>query len=165
MVIKKKLNIIILGASGSIGYSISNKFYKNGHNIFLFKKNKKKISLLKKKFKPAVGQVVKFEVLDISNILNFKKKIIKNKNLFKKADIIINTIGEQGEIKNFFKLNINKFHQTFNTNFFSYVYFFRYIYTHIKQSKNLLIILFSGGGVTSVKNSLSEINRNFIKRI
>jgi len=155
MVIKKKLNIIILGASGSIGYSISNKFYKNGHNIFLFIKNKKKISLLKKKFKPAVGQVVKFEVLDISNILNFKKKIIKNKNLFKKADIIINTIGEQGEIKNFFKLNINKFHQTFNTNFFSYVYFFRYIYTHIKQSKNLLIILFSGGGVTSVRNNFS----------
>ena len=55
MVIKKKLNIIILGASGSIGYSISNKFYKNGHNIFLFIKNKKKISLLKKKFKLSVG--------------------------------------------------------------------------------------------------------------
>jgi short-subunit dehydrogenase len=155
MVIKKRLNIIILGASGSIGYSLSNKFYKNGHNIFLFIKNKNKINLLKKKFKPAQGQIVQFKNLDISNRLNFKKNITENKNLFKKADIIVNTIAEQGQIKNFFKLNINKFYQTFNTNFFSYIHFFRYIYPYIKHSKNLLIILFSGGGVTGVRNNFS----------
>ena len=48
---RKKLNVIILGSTGAIGIKLAKKFYKDGENIFLFYKNKKKEKILKKIFK------------------------------------------------------------------------------------------------------------------
>ena len=155
MVIKKKIDIIIFGASGSIGISIAKKYYRNGHNLYLYLRSKKKIPYIKKLFPKRSDQIIKFNYIDLTNIKRLKKKLNKDKAVFMKADILINTVGEQGEINNFFKLNLDNFAKTFNINFFSYVYLFKNIYPFIKKNKNLLIILFSGGGVTSLRTNFS----------
>lgn len=156
MVIKKQLNIIILGASGTIGKYIFNEFYKVGHNLLVFIKDKKKTQILKKKIKKNKFQEIIIEQLDITNKNELIKKIKKNKNFFKKTNIIINATGVQGEIKNFFKLDLNKFYKTFEINFFSQIIFFRNIYSLIKKNKDISIILFSGGGVTSNRENFSS---------
>ena len=155
MVIKKKINVIIFGASGSIGISIAKKYYRNGHNLYLYLKSKKKIPYIKKKFPKKLDQIIELKYIDLTNIKKLKKKLNQDKAVFMKADILINTVGEQGEINNFFKLNIDNFVKTFNINFFSYIYLFKNIYPFIKKNKDLLIILFSGGGVTSLRTNFS----------
>ena len=153
---KKKLNVIILGSTGAIGIKLAKKFYKDGENIFLFYKDIKKKKILKKIFKKKTNQKISFETINIENKKSLKNKILRNKEIFKSCDILINTIGELGEIKNFFNLNIEKFYKTFHTNFFSYVHFFKFLYPLIKKKKNLLIILFSGGGATSLRENFSS---------
>jgi len=155
MVIKKKINVIIFGASGSIGISIAKKYYRNGHNLYLYLKSKKKIPYIKKQFPKKLDQIIELKYIDLTNIKKLKKKLNQDKAVFMKADILINTVGEQGEINNFFKLNIDNFVKTFNINFFSYIYLFKNIYPFIKKNKDLLIILFSGGGVTSLRTNFS----------
>ena len=157
MAIKKKLNIIIFGASGSIGEYILNHFYNEGHNLLLYIRNTKKINSLKKKFKNHnSSQTIKFEQFDLTKTNDLKKKILYHKKFIKKIDIIVNASGAQGEIGNFFKLNLKKFNKTFEINFFSQIIFFRTIYPLIKKSKNLLILLFSGGGVTNARKNFSS---------
>ena len=147
MAIKKRLNILIFGASSSIGSYLAKKYYKEGHNIYLFYRKKNKNLFIKKNNSPQT--VEEFKDFNI----NLKKNIYKIRNILKKANLVINTIGEQGEIKNFFKLSINKFFKTFHTNFFSYVYFFKSIYPYIRFKKDLLFIVFSGGGTTSFRKN------------
>ena len=144
MATQKKLNIVIFGATGSIGYYTLKKFYENNHNLLLFIKNNKKIKFLKKKFKPSNLQTIKFENLDILDKKSLKKKIDKNKNFIKKANLIINTIGDQGQIGNFFKLDLKKFDKTFKINFFSLFFLLRNIYKFIKNNNVILIIFFAG---------------------
>ncbi len=155
MVIKKKLNIIIFGATGSIGSFLLKKYFEKNHNLLLFIKEKKKINNLIKKYKSNESQIVKYEKLDFNNPNDFKKKFKKNKNFIKKTSIIINTVGVQGEIKNFFTLNLEKFYQVFKINFFSQVLLFKNIYQYIKLNKNMLIIMFSGGGVSGQRQNFS----------
>jgi len=157
MAIKKKLNIIIFGASGSIGDYLFNQFYEEGHNLLLYIRNKKKINFFKRKFKNHKGfQTIKFEQLDITKSNDLKKKILHHKNFIKKTDIIVNACGDQGEIGNFFQLNLKNFYKTFEINFFSQIIFFRTIYSSIKNNKKLLILLFSGGGVTNSRKNFSS---------
>lgn len=154
MAIKKRLNILIFGASSSIGSYLAQKYYDEGHNVYLFYRNKKKSLLIKKNNS---GQILEeFKNFDLNPNKNFNKKIYKIKNILNKANIIINTIGKQGEIKNFFKSSINKFLNTFNINFFSYIFFFKSIYPYIRLKKDLLLIVFSGGGTTSFRKNFSS---------
>ena len=165
MATQKKLNIVIFGATGSIGYFTLKKFYENNHNLLLFIKNNKKIKFLKKKFKPSNLQTIKFENLDILDKKSLKKKIDKNKNFIKKANLIINAIGDQGQIGNFFKLDLKKFDKTFKINFFSQIFLLRNIYKFIKKNKDTLIILFAGGGVTSVRRNFSSYSLSKIASV
>ena len=154
MATKKRLNVLIFGASSSIGSYLAKKYYDDGHNIYLFyrKKNKKKI--LKKNNSQQILE--EFKDFNINSNKSLIKNIHKIRNILKKANLIINTIGEQGEIENFFKLSINKLYNTFYTNFFSYIYFFKSIYPHIRLKKDLLFIVFSGGGTTSFRRNFSS---------
>ena len=165
MVTKKKLNIIILGATGTIGNYIFSQFYKEGHNLLIFIKDKKKIETFKKKLKKNKHQEIIIEQLDITKKIELIKKTKKNKIFFAKANIIINATGVQGEIKNFFKLNLNKFYKTFEINFFSQILFFRNIYNLIKKNKDVSIILFSGGGVTSNRENFSSYSLSKISLV
>lgn len=155
MVTEKKLNIIIFGASGSIGSFLLKKYFQKNHNLLLFLKDKKKLNSLKKKYQGKNSQIIKYEILDFDKFHNLKKKLEKNKNFIKKTNLIISTIGIQGEIKNFFDLNFEKFNSVFKINFFSQALLFKSIYKFIKKNKDTSIILFSGGGVTGLRPNFS----------
>lgn len=155
MVIEKKLNIVIFGASGSIGSFLFAKYFKKNYNLLIFIKDKKKLDSLKKKYQNKSPQYIKFELLNFKKFQDIEKKINRNKSFIKKANLIISTIGIQGEIKNFFDLNLEKLTNVFKINFFSQVLLFKNIYKLIKKNKNTLIILFSGGGVTGQRPNFS----------
>ena len=156
MAYKKKLNIIIFGASGTVGNYILEKFYREKHNLLLFVKDKKKIVTIKKRYKPQLNQKIFFEQLDVIKKSSIKKTFLKNKKFINKTNILINTVGEQGEIKNFFKMDFKKFLRTYEINFFSNIFLFKNLYPLIKNNKNLLILLFSGGGATNLRKNFSS---------
>ena len=154
---KKKINVTIFGASGKIGLSLAKKYLKNNDRINLFyRNNKNKTYLINKldfdKYKNNINLIK----LSTYNEKVFSNHIKKNKKIFNKTDLLILTVGEQGEISNFFGCNLNKFKQTFFVNFMIYVIFFKNIYSLLNKKKKLLIILFSGGGSTSYRRNFSS---------
>ena len=154
---KKKINVTILGASGEIGLSLAKKYLKNNDRINLFYRNNKNKTYLKNKLDfDKYKNNINLIKLSTSNEKVFSNHIKKNKKIFNKKDLLILTVGEQGEISNFFGCNLNKFKQTFFVNFMIYVIFFRNIYSLLNKKKKLLIILFSGGGSTSYRRNFSS---------
>tara|TARA_B100000902_G_scaffold397005_1_gene459490 strand:- start:4686 stop:4922 length:237 start_codon:yes stop_codon:yes gene_type:complete len=77
MAFEKKLNIIIFGASGAIGDFLLKKYFKKNHNLLLFLKDRKKINVLKKRYKSKKSQFIFFEKLDLKNQNEIKKKNYK----------------------------------------------------------------------------------------
>ena len=153
---KKKLNIIILGANSAIGYYLAKKFYQENNNILLTGNNNNKFNNLKKKFPKQSLQEIYFDQLDITKNEKVLSFIKKNRKFLKKADLIVNAIGDQGEIDNFFKLNYRDFKRTFDVNFFSHVYFLSQLRKFIGKNKKKLFIVFSGGGATSKRSNFSS---------
>ena len=139
---KKKLNIVIFGSTSSIGNFLSRKYYLDRHNLLLCANNKKKFNILKKKFINREGQEIFLEKLDLTNEKDIKGLIGKNFKFFKKTDLIISTVGIQGEINNFFNSNLKKFKQTFEINFFSHIFLLKALYKVIRHNKKTLIIFF-----------------------
>ena len=82
-------------------------YFQKNHNLLLFLKDKKKLNSLKKKYQGKNSQIIKYEILDFDKFHNLKKKLEKNKNFIKNTNLIISTIGVQGEIKNFFDLTLH----------------------------------------------------------
>ena len=105
MAYKKKLNIIIFGASGAVGNYILDKFYREKHNLLLFVKDKKKILTIKKRYKPQLNQKIFFENLDVIKKGSIKKKFLKNKKFIFKNCAISNKNGYK-------KIKINKLTST-----------------------------------------------------
>ena len=156
MDIEKKLNVTIIGTTGKIGLSLAEKYLVKGHNLNLFFRSNLKKKEIKKKldflnYKKKIN-LLKF---NSSNENELVKSIKKNIIFFKKTDLLIITTGETGEINNFFRSSIKKFKKTFFTNFLIYVILFRNLFSIIKK-KEMLIILFSGGGSTSYRHSFSS---------
>ena len=150
---KKKIRIIIFGASGSIGSYLAKEYMFQNSELLLFGKNlnsKKKI-LNKLKFQSSSKIIV--DQLDLKNFSSMKKKINKYKSFIKNTDIIINATGSLGEIKNILNINFKKFKNTMDINFFSNLVLLQTLSKFIRNNKNLLIIFFSGGGVTSYRKN------------
>ena len=154
---KKKLNVTIFGSSGEIGSFLSTKFLPNCKSINLFNRNKNKIKYMKKKlnYKKNI-KLINFFNFNTKNEKSIKSSLKKNKKIIRETDLLILTIAEQGEINNFFRLNMKKFNKTIFTNFTFYVIFFRYLFNMLKPDKEILIVLFSGGGSTSYRKNFSS---------
>ncbi len=153
---QKKLNIIIFGAAGSIGSYLASRYYDLGYNLLLIVKDKKYEKKLKNVFFNKKKQKIIFKIFNYQNEKNLKKFLLKNRNFFKNSDLLINCLGEQGEVKNFFKNNLKKFLKTININFLFNVFLLKFLYPIIKDKKNLLIIFFSGGGSLSFRENFSS---------
>lgn len=156
MDIKKKINVTILGPTSKIGSTLAKKYLEDGNNINLFYRNNKNKIFLNNNFniKKNINQI-QFVKYDFLNNKKLELSIKKNKKIFNQTNILILTIAELGEIKNFFKQSIKKFSNTFYVNFFFYVFFFKTLNKILNNKKKMLIILFSGGGSTSFRENLS----------
>ena len=152
---KKNMKIIIFGAAGSIGYYLAKKYLKDDHEILLFVKNKKSKEKLSKLLNLKTLKNVIIDYLDVKKKNSIIKKIDKYAFFFKKTNLIINAIGDLGEIKNILSLDLNKFKKKININFFSNLIIIQKILKLRKNKKRLSIILFSGGGATSYRKNFS----------
>lgn len=81
-----KINILITGAAGSIGYEIVKKFYKSKYNIIAVDKTKKK-DLIKNFPK------INYFSCDLTNEKSTKNLFLKIKKNFESIDILINNAG------------------------------------------------------------------------
>ena len=126
MDIKKKINVTILGPTSKIGSTLAKKYLEDGNNINLFYRNNNNKIFLNNNFniKKNINQI-QFVKYDFLNNKKLELSIKKNKKIFNQTNILILTIAELGEIKNFFKQSIKKFSNTFYVNFFFYVFFFK----------------------------------------
>ncbi len=152
----KKLNITILGSSGAIGSSLAKKYLNDGNHLNLFYRSIKKKNLLKKKLNYVNNKKkIQFHKFSFSNEENISKSIQKNKKTFLNTDLLILTVAEQGQISNFFEMNLEQFKKTFFINFIFYIVFFRKLAPILRKKKKMLVILFSGGGSTSYRKNFS----------
>jgi len=154
---KKKIKIIIFGASGSIGSYLAKEYISQNNELLLFVKNiksKKKI-LDELKFYSSLKKIT-IDQLNIKNFSSINKKLNKHKSFIKNTNIIINATGSLGEIKNILKVNLKKFKNTMDVNFFFNLVLLQNLSKFIKNNKNLLLILFSGGGVTNYRKNFSS---------
>ena len=154
---KKKIKVIIFGASGSIGSYLAKEYISQNNEVLLFVKNiksKKKI-LDELKFHSSSKKII-IDQLNIKKLSLIKKKLNKHKSFIKNTNIIINATGGLGEIKNILKVNLKKFKNTMDINFFFNLLLLQNLSKFIKNNKNLLLILFSGGGVTNYRKNFSS---------
>jgi len=154
---KKKIKVIIFGATGSIGSYLAKEYISQNNEVLLFVKNiksKKKI-LDELKFHSSSKKIT-IDQLNIKKLSLIKKKLNKHKSFIKNTNIIINATGGLGEIKNILKVNLKKFKNTMDINFFFNLVLLQNLLKFIKNNKNLLLILFSGGGVTNYRKNFSS---------
>ena len=149
------MKIIIFGAAGSIGYYLAKKYLKDDHEILLFVKNKKSKEKLSKLLNLKILDNVIIDYLDIEKKNSIIKKIDKYAFFIEETNLIINAIGDLGEIKNILSLDLKKLKKTFNINFFSNLIIIQKILKLRKNKKRLSIILFSGGGATNYRKNFS----------
>ena len=150
---KKKIRIIIFGASGSIGSYLVKEYMSQNSELLLFVKNLKSKKKIINKLKFQSSAKIIIDQLNFTNFSSITKKINKHKSFVKNSDIIINATGSLGEIKNVLNINFEKFKNTMDINFFSNLILLQNLSKFIKNNKNLLIIFFSGGGVTSYRKN------------
>jgi short-subunit dehydrogenase len=150
---KKKIRIIIFGASGSIGSYLVKEYMSQNSELLLFVKNLKSKKKIMNKLKFQSSSKIIVDQLNFTNFSSITKKINKHKSFVKNSDVIINATGSLGEIKNVLNINFKKFKNTMDINFFSNLILLQNLSKFIKNNKNLLIIFFSGGGVTSYRKN------------
>ena len=150
---KKKIKIIIFGASGSIGSYLAKEYMSQNSELLLFVKNSKSKKKILNKLKFQGFSKIIVDQLNFTNFSLINKKINKHKSFVKNTNIIINATGSLGEIKNVLNINLKKFKNTMDINFFCNLILLQNLSKLIKNNKNLLIIFFSGGGVTSYRKN------------
>ncbi len=152
---KKNMKIVIFGATGAIGNYLVKNYLKDKHELLLFVKDQKSKKKLLKLLGLKKPSNIIIDQLNIEKNNSIKRQIDKYRIFFKKTSLIINAIGDLGEIKNVLGLDLKKFEKTLKTNFFSNLIILQNILKLRKKSKRLSIILFSGGGVTSFRKNFS----------
>lgn len=154
---KKKIKVIIFGASGSIGSYLAKEYISQNNEVLLFVKNiKSKKKILDELKFHSFSKKITIDQLNIKKLSLIKKKLNKHKSFIKNTNIIINATGGLGEIKNILKVNLKKFKNTMDINFFFNLVLLQNLSKFIKNNKNLLLILFSGGGVTNYRKNFSS---------
>lgn len=152
---KKKMNIIIFGATGAIGNYLLRKYLNDNHRILVFVKNNQSKQRLINKIKLNKDNKITIDLLDNEKKKLIKKKLTKHALFIKNSDLIINASGILGEIKSIENLSLKNFQKTLDINFISNLIMLQTISKFIDKKKKLSIIFFSGGGVTSYRQNFS----------
>ena len=118
-------NVLITGASGGIGASISRLFFRNGAHIGLhYNKNEESINALESQLHKDAQKVKKYR----GNLLNMSDlKILMESFLsdFQGIDILINNAGACFEYQHFEELEEWAWDDTYSLNSKAAFYFFR----------------------------------------
>ena len=102
---------LITGSSSGIGAEIAKEFSKAGAKVYLIARNEKKLKALTIKLNKKYNTNNKFIVCNINNYEEFKRKILKIKNI----DIYVNNAG-MNIPKHFFNIKISELDEIINLN-------------------------------------------------
>ena len=150
MILREHRNILILGACGTIGIKILEKFIKKEPNsfYFLFVKNDKELMRITTKFRLSK---IKVFLLDLSK--EIKKKYIKNIYNYK-IDVFINASGDINR-KKFLKENDNEWNRVINVNLNSPMKLIKTILPNMIKNKYGKIINFTSQVVIKTHSAAS----------
>jgi NAD(P)-dependent dehydrogenase (short-subunit alcohol dehydrogenase family) len=141
MTIKK---IIVTGSSRGIGLAIATKLIKEGHNVVLNGRNKKKFTKINKK--------IKYEVGNFSDPNSAKKVISNSVKTLKGLDVLICNIGESKScMPN--KESFTEWKKMFNQNFFTATNAIEAAKKKLIQSKGSIICISSICGNELIKGA------------
>lgn len=155
--LKREMNKIVLitGGTRGFGFSLAEKFWKEGFNILIISKNKKIFEKGKKKFSKKKNQFIKFFSCDLSKPEKVKNLINKIKSEFKYINVLINNAAIHGPIGEFSYNNMNLWNKTIMVNLISPILLCHGLIPLLKKNKNSSIINISGGGATKPRVNFS----------
>lgn len=144
---------LITGSSGTLGGLLAKSLIERGYSLILLSRNSKDIIKLKINHKI---QFLYYYSLDALNEKLYSKltKFLKKNNI-NKIDLLINNLGAQQPIGNFFDTNIDDWINNINVNFLSHVRLIHTLKDFLLAGKNSLILNISGGGATSPRLNFS----------
>lgn len=130
---------MIVGGSGALG-SFLVKELLNENNLIVISRKK---NFVKKNVKNI--NYYRCNLLDQKNTKNVLDRI---KVKFTRIDALIFVSAVHGKIAPFYKINMKKYKEIFQINFFSFIEITTRLLNNLKKSQNASIIVFSGGGAT-----------------
>ena len=166
MIINFKLNselfkkyIIITGASGGLGFVLSNYLFKHGYSLWLLTSKlstKKKIEAHYKSLKSKRKNKVIIDFFDLSN--STKRKLFEKKILKFKYQIyaLINNAAIQGPIGPSWTLTENFIEKTIKINLLGPIFLSKLVIPKMIKNKEGVILNLSGGGATAARENFSS---------
>lgn len=141
-----KSHIIVTGATGGIGSSISAAFLAEGASVLLIGRNIKDLVKKQKEYASLSGKVYIKDV-DVSDIKGVKKLKLFIKNKFQnRVDVLVNAAAIYGPIGKLEEIDLKLWESTIKINLLGTVNMCALVIPFMKKSGKGRIINFSGGG-------------------
>lgn len=132
--------VLVTGATSGIGEATAKIFGKNGYNLIICGRRKKKLSEMSKKLKAKYGISVIGLSFDIRDKESVKKAIKGLKSKWQNVDILINNAGLAKGYSPIHEGQIEDWEQMVNTNVLGLLYITRYISPNMVNRKSGHII-------------------------
>lgn len=156
----KNKTVLITGASGNLGRSLSINFAKQGANIILTARNIKKLESIEIELKTIGVEFIKIK-LDVTNYNDCENAIQQGVEKFGKIDFIINNASGYLIEWDLRKLTIEDIEKEINTTYKGAVFMTKAIMDHFIRNKSGTIInISSTAGLMNSESNLNLYNAN-----
>ena len=166
MIINFKLNselskkyIIITGASGGLGFVLSNYLFKHGYSLWLLTSKSSTKKKLESHYKSLISKKKNKVIIDFFDLSNStKRKLFEKKILKFKYQIyaLINNAAIQGPIGPSWTLTENFIEKTIKINLLGPIFLSKVIVPKMIKNKEGVILNLSGGGATAARENFSS---------
>ena len=166
MIINFKLNselfkkyIIITGASGGLGFVLSNYLFKHGYSLWLLTSKSSTKKKLESHYKSLISKKKNKVIIDFFDLSNStKRKLFEKKILKFKYQIyaLINNAAIQGPIGPSWTLTENFIEKTIKINLLGPIFLSKLVIPKMIKNKEGVILNLSGGGATAARENFSS---------
>ncbi len=123
----KDMHVLITGATAGIGLAIAQRFAKEGYNLILTGRRKKRLKEIEKKLEAKYKvkvMTLAFDVQDITAVIKFMSKLERKPN---RIDILINNAGLAKGLDSFHEASVDHWETMIDTNIKGLLYMTRTI--------------------------------------
>ena len=141
--------IIVTGGSLGIGFEVAKRCAEEGAELIIVARNKPNLLSAAKKLRKISNRNHVFYQLDVSNLSGVKKfSHWCNKN-YSAISGLVNCAGIYGPIGKITQINLQKFNEAIQINFFGTVYMCHFFAKILESEHKKKIVNYSGGGAAS----------------
>lgn len=154
-----KKYIIITGASGGLGFVLSNYLFKHGYSLWLLTSKSSTKKKLESHYKSLISKKKNKVIIDFFDLSNStKRKLFEKKILKFKYQIyaLINNAAIQGPIGPSWTLTENFIEKTIKINLLGPIFLSKVIVPKMIKNKEGVILNLSGGGATAARENFSS---------